>query len=160
MTDGRKLKIGVLGPHDATEEEYSLGVEIGMLIARAGAYLLCGGCGGMMAAVSEGSKRESGTTIGILPGDESSQANPFVDIPLPTGLGPYRNAILVRMCDAVIAVNGAYGTLSEIAFALRLDVPVVGLHTWSLAKGGVQDDRIQRADTPAEAVDLALSLAT
>lgn len=154
---GRK-RIGVLGPHNVDSEEYGLGIEVGSLIAEAGALLLCGGRDGMMAAVSEGAKSAGGTTIGVLPGNDANEANEFIDIPLPTGLGPYRNALLVRMCDAVIAVHGAYGTLSEIAFALRMDVPVVGLDTWSLRQREGEDECIQRVHTPREAVQLALSL--
>ncbi|HOW97146.1 MAG TPA: TIGR00725 family protein [Kiritimatiellia bacterium] len=155
----RPLKIGVLGPHKATDDELQLGREVGAEIARRGATLLCGGLDGVMAAASEGAKTAGGLTIGILPGDTADGANPFIDIAIPTGLGAYRNMLLVRACDAVIAVRGEYGTLSEIAAALRLKVPVVGLQTWKLVRNGIEDPGLRVAATPSEAVDLALRLA-
>lgn len=155
----RPPKIGVLGPHKATEEELQLGREVGAEIARHGAILLCGGLDGVMAAASEGAKKAGGLTIGILPGDTSIDANPFIDIVIPTGLGAYRNMLLVRACDAVIAVRGEYGTLSEIAAALRLKVPVVGLQTWKLVRNGIEDPGLHVAGSPGEAVELALQLA-
>lgn len=155
----RRLKIGVLGPHQATEEELRLGREVGAEIARRGAILLCGGLDGVMEAAAEGAKKAGGLTIGILPGDTTSEANAFIDIALPTGLGAFRNMLLVRACDAVIAVRGEYGTLSEIAAALRLKVPVVGLHTWKLIRNGSEDPGLRVASSPKEAVDIALRLA-
>jgi uncharacterized protein (TIGR00725 family) len=155
----QKLKIGVLGPHDCSAEERSLGFEVGAEIARNGATLVCGGLGGMMEAAAEGAKSKQGVTVGILPGDKASHANEFIDIALPTGLGPIRNALIVRACDAVIAIRGGYGTLSEIAFALRLNVPVIGLQTWSLVQNGKTDPGIHMAKTPKEAVEMALKLA-
>jgi uncharacterized protein (TIGR00725 family) len=86
----------------------------------------------MMRATAEGAKAADGQTVGILPGTDKAAANEFIDIAIPTDLGAYRNALLVRSCDAVIAIHGEYGTLSEIAFALRLGTPVVGLHTWEV----------------------------
>jgi len=154
-----KVKIGVLGPHDTNEREYRLGVELGEEIARAGAILLCGGLDGMMEAAAKGVRQAGGESIGILPGDGAEGVNPYIDTAIPTGLGMYRNALLVRACDAVIAVRGAYGTLSEIAFALRAKVPVVGLETWTLLRDGEVDPGINLAETPREAVALALSLA-
>jgi uncharacterized protein (TIGR00725 family) len=154
-----KGQIGVLGPNQTTPEQEALGREVGRRIAEAGALLLCGGLGGMMRAAAEGAKSAKGQTIGILPGEDKAAANEFIDIPLPTGLGAYRNAVLVRACDAVIAVHGAYGTLSEIAFALRLGVPVVGLHTWSVTRDGSPDPSIHAVQTAEEAVELALRLA-
>ncbi|MBU1909462.1 MAG: TIGR00725 family protein, partial [Verrucomicrobia bacterium] len=110
----------MLGPHKCTDEERSMGLEVGEEIARRGEILVCGGLNGMMEAAAEGAKKAGGLTVGILPGDTADEANPFVDIALPTGLGAFRNMLLVRACDAVIAVRGEYGTLSEIAAALRL----------------------------------------
>ncbi|MFH0954189.1 MAG: TIGR00725 family protein [Verrucomicrobiota bacterium] len=155
----RRLKIGVVGPHECTKEDWALGVEVGAEIARRGAILVCGGLGGMMAAAAEGAKSQNGLTIGILPGERSSEANPFIEVAMPTGLGPFRNMLIVRACEAVIAVRGGYGTLSEIAFALRLGVPVVGLRTWSVAQDGRTDPGVHVADTPADAVALAFRLA-
>jgi uncharacterized protein (TIGR00725 family) len=154
-----RLKIGVLGPHAIDAEERELGMAVGRAIARSGALLLCGGLDGMMSAAAQGAKQAGGMTIGILPGDNASSANPFIDIALPSGLGTYRNALLVRACDAVIAVRGAYGTLSEIAIALRLGVPVVGLRTWALLRDGQVDTGIHTAQTAHEAVALAVRLA-
>ena len=154
-----KLRIGVLGPHDCSAKERDLGFSVGAEIARRGAILVCGGLGGMMEAAAEGAKSERGTTVGILPGEKASAANEFIDVALPTGLGAVRNALLVRACDAVIAIRGGYGTLSEIAFALRLGVPVVGLQTWSVAQNGKADEGIHVAKAPEEAVKMALELA-
>ncbi len=158
-TNQKPLRLGVLGPHECGEEELRLGREVGAAIARAGAVLVCGGLDGMMAAASEGAKRAGGMTVGILPGDDVSKANPFIDLPLPTGLGAYRNALIARVCDAVIAVRGAYGTLSEIGFALRLKVPVVGLQTWSVCRNGEPDPGIHVARDPEDAVAQAVELA-
>jgi uncharacterized protein (TIGR00725 family) len=154
-----KLNIGVLGPNTATADQLALGVDVGRCIAAAGAVLLCGGLGGMMQAAAEGAKAAGGETVGILPGNARSEANPFIDTAIPTGLGVYRNAVLVSACDAVIAIHGAYGTLSEIAFALRLGTPVVGLNTWEVHRNGQPDPAIHVAHTAQEAVDLAIKLA-
>jgi uncharacterized protein (TIGR00725 family) len=159
MKKKSKLKIGILGPHDCSNKECGFGFVVGAEIARRGAILVCGGLGGMMAAAAEGAKSKGGVTVGILPGDKSSDANPFIDIALPTGLGPVRNALIVRASDAVIAIGGGYGTLSEIAFALRLDVSVVGLQTWSLVRNEKIDQGIHVADTPKAAVAMAIQLA-
>lgn len=154
-----KINIGVLGPNSTSEEEYRVGIEVGRYIAEAGAILCCGGLGGMMRASAEGAKSMGGQTVGILPGDDKTDANEFIDIAIPTNLGAYRNAVLVHACDAVIAIHGAYGTLSEIAFALRLGVPVVGLHTWEVQRHGKADPGIHVALTAKEAVDTAITLA-
>ncbi len=154
------LKIGVLGPHKCTEKERIWGHDVGAGIAHAGAVLVCGGLGGMMAAAAEGAQESGGITIGILPDTDANDANPFIDIALPTGLGAFRNMLVVRACDAVIAVCGAHGTLSEIAFALRLEIPVVGLHTWQVLKNGKADPGIHETNTPSEAVKMALALAS
>ncbi len=154
-----RLRIAVIGPHVCSAEERALGFAVGAGIARRGGILVCGGLGGMMAAAAEGAKSKGGLTVGILPGDKSSDANPFIDVALPTGLGAVRNTMVVRTCDAVIAIRGAYGTLSEIAFALRLGVPVVGLDTWSVVRNGKTDPGIHIAKTPDAAVTQAFALA-
>ncbi len=133
---------------------------MGEAVARAGAVLLCGGLGGVMEAACRGAKRRGGLTVGLLPDATRERANPFVDVAIATGVGEARNAIVVGGADAVIAVGGEYGTLSEIALALRAGKPVVGLGTWELARGGRVDEGIVRADTPEEAVEVALRLAT
>lgn len=153
------VRIGVLGPHQCSKDQYRLGHDVGAGIARAGAVLVCGGLDGIMEAAAAGAKSAGGTTVGILPGERACEANRFIDLPLPTGLGPFRNMLIARACDAVIAVCGGYGTLSEIAFALRLGVPVVGLDTWTLAQNGRTDPGIHTVSSPAEAVQLALELA-
>ena len=159
MKANRTQKIGVLGPHDCSKEERKVGFAVGAELARHGAILVCGGLGGMMEAAAEGAKSERGVTVGILPGENASAANEFIDIALPTGLSAIRNAVLVRSCDAVIAICGGYGTLSEIAFALRLKVPVVGLQTWSVMRNRKPDPGIHVARTPEDAVKMALKLA-
>jgi uncharacterized protein (TIGR00725 family) len=106
--------------------------EVGRLLAERGAMLVCGGLGGTMEAACRGARAGGGTTIGILPGLSRSDANPFVDVVVPTGLGEARNALVVRAADAVIALGGGYGTLSEIALALKAGKRVVGLGTWEI----------------------------
>jgi uncharacterized protein (TIGR00725 family) len=113
-----------------------------------------------MAAACQGAKAEVGTTVGILPGADRSEANPFVDVAIATGLGEARNAIVVRAADAVIAVSGGYGTLSEIGLALKMGRPVIGLDTWGLDREGRDVGAIVRANSPAQAVELALALAS
>jgi len=153
------MYVAVVGSADATNAVAALATEVGALIAKSGATLVCGGLGGVMEAACRGAKSEGGTTVGILPGTRRNDANEYVDIALPTGLGEARNALVVRAADVVIAVAGEFGTLSEIGLALKMATPVVGLGTWELLKGGEPVDAIRRAATPAEAVELALSLA-
>jgi uncharacterized protein (TIGR00725 family) len=126
--------------------------EVGRAVAGAGAILVCGGLGGVMAASARGAKAGGGTTVALLPGDSRSEANPHMDIAFATGMGEMRNALVARACDGLIAVGGGYGTLSEIGFALKIGTPVVGLGTWD----GI--DGIVRADDPASAVASILGL--
>ena len=105
---------------------------MGRLLAEHGAVLVCGGLGGTMEAACRGAKQAGGTTVGLLPGESRSDANRFVDVAIPTGLGEARNALVVRSADVVVAVGGGYGTLSEIALALRAGKRVVGLGTWEI----------------------------
>jgi uncharacterized protein (TIGR00725 family) len=132
--------------------------QIGILLAQRDAIIVCGGLGGVMEAVCRGAKSENGLTVGLLPGGSRVEANAYVDVALPTGLGEMRNMLVVNASDVVIAVGGEFGTLSEVAFALRIGKPVVGLGTWELAKGGKADSTIVRATSPQEAVDRALKL--
>ncbi len=111
-----------------------------------------------MEAACRGAKSEGGGTVGILPGTDRSDANPWVDVAIPTGLGEARNALVVRAADVLIAVGGEYGTLSEIALALKTGKPVVGLDTWELSRSGIPRRDIVRAATAAEAVEHALRL--
>ena len=151
--------VAVIGSATCSDKVASLARQVGGEIARRGAVLVCGGRGGVMEAACQGAKEAGGTTVGILPGTKRQEANPYVDLPIVTGLGEARNAIVVRTADAVIAVSGGYGTLSEIGLALKMGRPVVGLGTWELGRGGQSTQDIARAATPAEAVDLALARA-
>src|SRR5215213_7997010 len=129
--------IAVIGPgRDVGEAELAQAEEAGAAIADAGATLVCGGLGGVMEAACRGARSRGGFTVGLLPGDDRGDANGWVVLALPTGLGEARNVLVVRAADAVVAVGGGWGTLSEIALALKLGVPVVGLDTWELARGG------------------------
>lgn len=130
--------------------------EVGRRIAQSGASLVCGGLGGVMEAACRGAKAAGGLTIGILPGDEKESANPHVDVAVVTAMGSARNVIVVRTADALIAIDGRYGTLSEIAHALDLGKTVVSLGSWDLAAIGADADRIVTAKTAEEAVRLAL----
>ena len=121
--------------------------------------MVTGGLAGIMEAASRGAKEAGGTTIGILPGSDPSDANPFVDITICTGIGYARNLAVVRSGRAVIAVSGAFGTLSEIAHALGDGIPVIGLNTWTLSRNGSVDASIQVASDPADAVDRAIRAA-
>lgn len=152
------IKIAVIGPHQCSEEYYQQGFEVGQHIAQAGAILVCGGGSGMMEAAAKGAKSAGGTTVGILPGSHTGEANPFIDVALPTGLGHFRNVLVPRSADAVIAVHGAYGTLSELAFALLQGIPIVGLHTWQLMRDGEKDRGVVEVETPEEAVRKAIEL--
>jgi uncharacterized protein (TIGR00725 family) len=152
--------VAVCGSDPAPPDVAAQAEEIGRLLARAGAILVCGGLGGTMQAAARGAREEGGTSIGILPGSDRSAADPHLTVTLPTGMGEMRNVLIVRSADVVIAVAGEFGTLSEIAFALKTGVPVVGLGTWELAKPGrMIPDPIVRASSPEDAVDRALGLA-
>lgn len=152
----------MIGSAHCTEREAALARAVGEEVARRGALLVCGGRGGVMEAACQGAKAAGGTTVGILPGSDRSEANPYVDIPVVTGLGEARNAVVVRSADAVIAISGGYGTLSEIGLALKMGRPVVGLGTWELRRdtgGGEPQGVVRRAASAVEAVDIALTSA-
>ena len=151
--------VAVVGGGEPDEDAAAVAEEVGRHLGRRGAVLVCGGLGGVMEAACRGAKAEGGVTLGILPGGDRRAANAYVDVAVPTGLGEARNALVVRAADVLIALAGEFGTLSEIALALRAGTPVVGIDTWELAKGGRPVDAIARAATPAEAVELALALA-
>jgi uncharacterized protein (TIGR00725 family) len=122
------------------------------LLGEAGAVVVCGGLGGVMAAACRGAATVGGVCVGLLPGLDRGAANEWVSVAVATGLGELRNGLIVRSCDAVVAVGGAYGTLSEVALALKAGVPVVGLGTWDIAG-------VRAVESAAEAAALALSLA-
>jgi uncharacterized protein (TIGR00725 family) len=139
----------VVGASSASAEQLSHAEEVGRLLAEAGATIVCGGRGGVMEAACRGAKEVGGTTVGILPGTDRGEANRWVDVAVATGLGEMRNALVVRGVDAVVAVGGAYGTLSEIALALASGTRVVGVGSWEI-------DGVETVDTPGEAVSRAL----
>ncbi len=150
MKDMRqRIRVAVIGGSRPGRPAVEAALEVGRLIARAGAVVVCGGLGGVMEAACRGAREEGGLAIGILPGASPGDANPWVDLPIATGLGYTRNALVVMNADAVIAVDGEYGTLSEIAYGKIHGKKVVGLGTWEV-KG------VLPAATPEEAVRLAL----
>jgi len=153
-----RILIGVIGGGEVSTQVAGIAEEVGREIARREAVLVCGGMGGVMEAACKGAAEEGGLTIGILPGDGRYGANPYVQIPIITGIGYARNAVVVKSSQAIIAVDGSYGTLSEIAFALQSGIPVIGLDTWSIAIGGSPDDSIIIASNAEEAVNRAIEL--
>jgi uncharacterized protein (TIGR00725 family) len=155
------LLIAVIGAASCSRAEAQAAQEVGRVLAQGGATLLCGGRGGVMQAACQGARSAGGLTLGILPGYDPAEANPYVDIAISTGLGEARNAIVARAARAVVAIGGQYGTLSEIAFALKNGVPVVGLGTWQLppSPGRARVPAIIHVNDPAEAARRALKLA-
>jgi len=148
--------IGVVGGQTPPPEAIPLAERVGELVARSGAALVCGGLGGVMEAACRGAKRAGGTTVGILPGGSASEANPHVDIPIVTAMGTARNAIVVRTSDAVIAIDGSFGTLTEIAYALDLGKKVFALRSWNLPDDPVLREQYVHVASPEEAVRLAV----
>jgi len=145
--------IGVIGGSAPSAEQYEAARAVGAALADAGAVLVCGGRGGVMEAACRGAAEGGGVSVGLLPGSDRAEANQWVTIALPTGIGELRNGLIVRAVDAVIAVGGAYGTLSEIALALAQGVPLVGIAgTWEI-------DGVELVEAPGEAVRRALTLA-
>ena len=122
--------VGVSGPGSASAEEYALAREVGHGLARRGHVVVCGGLDGVMEAAARGSAEAGGLSLGLLPGDDRAAGNAYVTVALPTGLGEMRNALLVRSADVLVCVGGSWGTLSELALAMRTGVPVVALGTW------------------------------
>jgi uncharacterized protein (TIGR00725 family) len=146
--------IAVVGPGRADHSQLAEAEAVGRGLAEAGAVVVSGGLGGVMEAACRGAREAGGITLGLLPGSDRAAANAWVSVAVPTGLGEARNALVVRAADAVVAVAGEYGTLSEIALALKAGKPVVGIGTWDL---GRDPDPITRARDGAEAVALALA---
>ena len=159
MINKQKI-IAVIGGSQCSKEEAKIAEEVGRELARRGAILVCGGLGGVMEAACKGAQSQGGLTIGILPGNSRQSANPYVQIPIVTGIGDARNIAVVKSAQAVIAIDGSYGTLSEISHALQSGIPVIGLNTWSLSRNSKQDNSIILAQNATEAVDKALNLAT
>jgi uncharacterized protein (TIGR00725 family) len=144
--------IAVVGASQALDVDLADAEAVGRLLGAAGAVVVCGGRGGVMAAASRGAASAGGTVIGMLPGDDRSDANEWVTIAVPTGLGELRNGLIVRTADAMVAVGGAYGTLSEVALGLQAGLKVYGLHTWDI--GGIEP-----VASPEAAVEKALAAA-
>ena len=151
--------IGIIGGNTCSASVARIAEDIGRMLAERGATVICGGLGGVMEAACKGARQAGGRTIGILPGNSAADANPYVEIPIVTGMSDARNVIIIKSSQAVIAIDGEFGTLSEIGHALRRGVPVVGLDTWSLAKEERGNASILVAENGAEAVEKALAAA-
>jgi uncharacterized protein (TIGR00725 family) len=144
-----KRCVAVIGPGEATAAEVAVAEEVGARLVDLGATVVTGGLGGVMEAASRGAKSRRGVTIGLLPGLDRSEANGWVDVAIATGLGEIRNALIVRTSDALVAVGGGAGTLSEIGFALKLGRPVIGIGTFNV-------EGVLQVASAAEAAELAL----
>lgn len=153
-----KTIIAVIGASQASVAELKAAEEVGRLIALNGATLVCGGMGGVMEAACRGAATAGGITVGILPGDSPREANAFVELPIATGIGYARNATVVKSAQAVIAIGGSYGTLSEIAYALQGGLPVIGLDTWHISRNGQHEEGIIVAASPGAAVIKTLEM--
>jgi hypothetical protein len=151
----RQTIISVIGTSAASPEQYETAREVGRLMAGAGCVVVCGGRGGVMEGVCRGVAEGGGVSVGLLPGGVE-EANPYVTIPLSTGLGEVRNVAVVSAGEAVVSIGGAFGTLSEIGFALKLGKTVVALGTWEVRESPDAEIPLLRASTPFEAVELAL----
>lgn len=150
ILEGRR--IGVIGKGDCDRKVSDIAYKVGELIAKSGAYLYCGGLGGVMRAASKGAFEHNGITIGILPGKSIKEANQYIKIPVVTSLSHMRNFVLVNSCELLIAISGGFGTLSELAFALKLGIPIVGIKTWENFSG------INYVSSPEEAIDKTIEI--
>ena len=146
-----KHLIGVIGAGQCSDDIYELAREAGRVIAQKGLGLVCGGLEGVMAGAAKGCKENGGLTIGLIPQDNASYANPYIDVVIPTGIGIMRNLLVVRSARGVLAIDGKFGTLSEIAFALQLGKPLVGLGTWEIS------EQMTHCESPQEAVEVLLA---
>jgi len=151
-TGGKRKIVAVIGGAEASEKHLKIAEQVGRFIAEKNAILVTGGMGGIMTAASKGAKGANGLVIGVLPTLDKGSANPYVDIPIATGLSQARNFIIARTCDCAIAIDGKYGTLSEIAYCLMYNIPVIGIDTWNI------DAPIKQAKTAQQAVDLAFKV--
>ena len=142
----RTSYVAVVGPGEASPHELQAAEDVGAGLAERGAVVVTGGLGGVMEAACRGARSRRGRTVGLLPGDDRESANGWVEIAIATGLGELRNGLVVRAADALVAVGGGHGTLSEVALALKLGRPVVGLGTWDV-------HGVEHVSTPAEAID-------
>jgi uncharacterized protein (TIGR00725 family) len=159
IREQRPPLIGVCGTSRADPATDALAERVGKLIASRGGIVVCGGLGGVMAAAARGAARAGGFSIGLLPGERGEDAAADVSVAIPTGMGEMRNVLIVRACSVIIAIGGAYGTISEIGLALRNRRPVIGLDTWEIRPPGGRgaDPGIQRASSPDEAVTMAFA---
>jgi uncharacterized protein (TIGR00725 family) len=149
----RKPQIAIIGDSNPAPEVLLWAAEAGRLVAQNDGVVICGGLGGVMAAAARGAAEAGGMTIGILPSYDATTANDAVTVTIATGLGHARNTLVVASGDAVIALPGSYGTLSEVAFALILGKPVIGVNAWADVRG------VEATDSPAAAVALAFAAA-
>ncbi|MET0800634.1 MAG: TIGR00725 family protein [Actinomycetota bacterium] len=156
MDQAEATYVAVIGASDATDWERTTAEEVGRRLARAGAVLVCGGLGGVMDAAAAGAAAEGGTSVGILPGTDRSGASRHLTVVVTTGFGEGRNVLVARSADAMIAVGGEFGTLSEVALALKMGTRVIGLGTWDLRRDDMEADPVIRAESAEEAVRLAL----
>lgn len=140
-----KRLIAIVGGREASPELLEQAMQLGRLIARSGFGLVCGGMGGIMEAASQGCKEEGGLTVAILMHDDPKYANPYIDVAIPTGLGIARNLLVVRSGEVVIAIDGKYGTLSEIAYALQINKPVIGIKTWDVSQNIIKVNSAEEA---------------
>ena len=154
----RQKRIAVIGGSDASKQELKEAETVGREVAKRGAIVICGGLGGIMQAACRGAVAEGGTTIGILPGENVNDANEYVCIPIASGIGYARNAMVAKSSQAVIAVGGSYGTLTEIGYALQSGIPVVAINSWSLSRNGKMDRCIITAEDAADAVAKAFDM--
>ena len=145
--------VAVIGASNATDWEIATAEELGRALAEAGCVLVCGGLGGVMNAAARGCEAAGGTSIGILPGDERDVASRHLTVAIATGFGEARNAIVARSADVVMAVGGEFGTLSEIALALKMRTPVIGIGTWELGRDDLDADPIVRAPDAPTAIE-------
>ena len=144
----RPKYVGVIGAGTCPDPVYQIARDVGHEIGKKGWILVCGGLGGVMEGAAKGCSEAGGMTVGILPGLEKESANPHIKITVPTGLGEGRNLLVVRASDVLVSIAGGYGTLSEIALALKANKPVIGLETWKNIEG------VQYVGTPQEAIEV------
>jgi len=144
-----KIRVGVIGGASPKSKYRQIAFEVGTEIAEKGAILVCGGLGGVMEAAARGAKKAGGLTVGILPGNSHEDANSHIDIPIATGMGYSRNSVVAMNADVLIAVDGQFGTLTEIAYGKIYGKKVIGIGTWNI-------QGVVKADTAEQAVELAL----
>jgi uncharacterized protein (TIGR00725 family) len=145
--------IAVIGASKCSGKMKDQAEQVGIAIAAEKGVLVCGGLGGVMEAAAKGARSQKGLTVGILPGDKKSDANNYIDIAIPTGIGEARNVVIIKTADAVVALPGKFGTLSEMAFCMKMGKPIVSLSAWNIS------DKIERFEDPVEAVHRVLELA-